>query len=51
MPNQGSAGYVPDFEPMVTAYYKARLGFGYGQAFAGKLMELGLEDIAKDLWG
>ena len=47
----GSAGFVPDLAAMLTAYYEAR----YWDAETGKpskekLMELGMSDVAKDLW-
>ncbi len=47
----GSAGYVPDLEGMLFAYYDAR-GWDEktGKPTRGKLMELGMEDVAKDLW-
>lgn len=48
----GSAGYVPDLENMLSAYYEAR-GWdkGTGKPLKEKLVELGLDDVAKDLWG
>jgi aldehyde:ferredoxin oxidoreductase len=51
-PDGGSAGYVPDIEAMLCAYYEAR-GWDRetGKPSREKLLELGLEDIAKDLWG
>jgi aldehyde:ferredoxin oxidoreductase len=50
-PDGGSAGYVPDFEAMLSAYYQARSwDFETGKPFRTKLIELGLSDIAKDLW-
>lgn len=50
-PDGGSAGFVPDIQGMLYAYYEAR---GWDQE-TGKparrtLMELGLEDVAEDLW-
>jgi aldehyde:ferredoxin oxidoreductase len=48
----GSAGYVPDLQGMLAAYYQAR---GWdpqtGRPTREKLVELGLNDIAIDLWG
>lgn len=47
----GAAGFVPDLESMLSAYYKAR-GWDNetGKPSKEKLLELGLQDIAKDLW-
>jgi aldehyde:ferredoxin oxidoreductase len=49
-PDGGSAGYLPDIEAMLAAYYQAR---GWdpqtGKPTREKLMELGLEDAVKDL--
>jgi aldehyde:ferredoxin oxidoreductase len=51
-PDGGSAGFVPDIENMLSAYYEAR---GWdpqtGKPRREKLTQLDLEDIAKDLWG
>jgi aldehyde:ferredoxin oxidoreductase len=51
-PDGGSAGYVPDFEGMLTAYYEAR-GWdeSTGRPSPEKLGQLDLEDVARDLWG
>lgn len=51
-PDGGSAGYVPDLKGMLAAYYQAR-GWDAktGKPTRKKLLELGLEDVAKDLWG
>ncbi len=51
LPDGGSAGYVPDLEGMLFAYYDAR-GWDEktGKPTREKLMELGMEDVAKDLW-
>jgi aldehyde:ferredoxin oxidoreductase len=51
-PDGGSAGFVPDLEAMLTAYYQAR-GWDAetGKPSPEKLAELGLDDISKDLWG
>ncbi len=47
----GSAGFVPDLPAMLSAYYEAR---GWdpetGKPTREKLLELGMNDIAKDLW-
>ena len=47
----GSAGFVPDLENMLSAYYEAR-GWDKetGKPSREKLIELGLEDAAKELW-
>lgn len=51
-PDGGSAGYVPDLEGMLFTYYDAR-GWDQstGKPTREKLSELGLEDVAQDLWG
>lgn len=51
-PDGGSAGFVPDFEGMLRAYYQAR-GWDWesGKPTKEKLSELGLGDVARDLWG
>ena len=51
-PDGGSEGYVPDLQAMLSAYYEAR-GWDAetGKPSHEKLMEMGLEDVAKDLWG
>ena len=48
----GSAGYVPDIEGMLSAYYRHR-GWDAesGKPSREKLLELGLDGMAKDLWG
>jgi aldehyde:ferredoxin oxidoreductase len=50
-PDGGSAGYVPDLQAMLAAYYQAR---GWdpqtGKPLPGKLLELGLGDVVEDLW-
>jgi aldehyde:ferredoxin oxidoreductase len=50
-PDGGSEGFVPDIEAMLIAYYDAR-GWDKetGKPSREKLSELGMEDIAKDLW-
>ena len=47
----GSAGYVPDIEGMLQAYYAAR-GWDVetGKPARAKLLALGLDEVAKDLW-
>jgi aldehyde:ferredoxin oxidoreductase len=51
-PDGGSAGFVPDIEAMLVAYYQHRgWDMGSGKPLRGKLLALGLEDVAKDLWG
>lgn len=47
----GSADYVPPFDEMLEAYYDAR-GWDKvtGKPSKDKLKELGLEEIARDLW-
>jgi aldehyde:ferredoxin oxidoreductase len=51
-PDGGSAGFVPDIEGMLTAYYQHR-GWdeATGKPTREKLTELGMEDVAGDLWG
>jgi aldehyde:ferredoxin oxidoreductase len=52
LPDGGSAGFVPDINRMLAAYYEAR-GWDSetGKPSRETLSRLGLEDIAKDLWG
>ncbi len=47
----GAAGFVPDLEGMLIAYYEAR-GWDAesGKPLKEKLVKLGLEDVVKDLW-
>jgi aldehyde:ferredoxin oxidoreductase len=47
----GSEGFVPDLEGMLFAYYAAR-GWDEesGKPSKVKLAELGLNDVAQDLW-
>ena len=51
-PDGGSAGFVPDFEGMLAAYYEAR-GWDAetGKPSREKLLELRLDDLVNDLWG
>ncbi len=48
----GSAGFAPDLTAMLSAYYQAR---GWdpvsGKPTREKLIQVGLEDVAADLWG
>ena len=48
----GTEGFVPDIRAMLIAYYAAR-GWDEktGYPMREKLIELGLDDVAKDLWG
>jgi aldehyde:ferredoxin oxidoreductase len=47
----GSAGFSPDLEGMLYAYYEARSwDMESGKPSRGKLLELGLEEVARDLW-
>ena len=52
LPDGGSEGFVPDLEGMLFAYYQAR-GWDWetGKPSREKLVELGMEDVAEDLWG
>lgn len=52
MPDGGSAGFVPDIGGMLIAYYEVR-GWdeATGKPTREKLIELGMEDVARDLWG
>lgn len=50
-PDGGSAGFTPDLEGMLIAYYQHRdWDLATGKPSRAKLSELGLEDIARDLW-
>ena len=47
----GSAGFVPDLPAMLNAYYEARgWDLDSGKPSKEKLLELRLDDVAKDLW-
>ncbi|HMB23364.1 MAG TPA: aldehyde ferredoxin oxidoreductase C-terminal domain-containing protein, partial [Anaerolineales bacterium] len=50
-PDGGSAGFVPDLSDMLSAYYEAR-GWDKetGKPTREKLLELGLDEAANDLW-
>jgi len=52
LPDGGAAGYVIPFAEMLEAYYAAR-GWdpATGCPTGAKLHALGLDDVAKDLWG
>ncbi len=52
LPTGGSEGFTPDIQAMLIAYYEAR-GWDEktGYPTREKLIELGLDDVAKDLWG
>ena len=51
-PDGGSAGYVPDVQAMLLAYYTARgWDLETGKPSRERLLDLGLEDIAEDIWG
>jgi aldehyde:ferredoxin oxidoreductase len=48
----GTEGFVPDWEGMLREYYDyRRWDWDSGRPLPEKLLTLGLEDIAKDLWG
>lgn len=48
----GAAGFVPDIQAMLAAYYEARRwDWASGKPTREKLMELGLDEAANDLWG
>lgn len=48
----GSEGFVPDLEGMLIAYYEARgWDMDTGKPTREKLTELGMEEVARDLWG
>jgi aldehyde:ferredoxin oxidoreductase len=52
VPDGGSAGFILDFEAMLSAYYEARgWDMETGKPSREKLMELGLDEAAQDLWG
>ncbi len=47
----GSEGFSPDLKGMLFAYYDARgWDLKTGKPSREKLLELGLQDVAKDLW-
>lgn len=47
----GAKGYVPKLDPLLSEYYKLRGWTEDGVPSRQKLIELDLEDIAKDIWG
>lgn len=50
-PDGGSAGFLPNLEGMLFAYYEVRgWDLETGKPTREKLLELGLDDAAKDLW-
>jgi aldehyde:ferredoxin oxidoreductase len=50
-PDGGSQGYVPDLQGMLYTYYEARgWDLDTGKPTREKLSELGLEEVAVDLW-
>ncbi|HKI53504.1 MAG TPA: aldehyde ferredoxin oxidoreductase C-terminal domain-containing protein, partial [Anaerolineales bacterium] len=51
-PDGGSEGFVPDIDAMLTSYYEVR-GWDKetGKPSREKLSELGMDDVAVDLWG
>ena len=52
LPTGGSEGFTPDIQGMLYAYYEARGWDEYtGYPTRAKLLELGLDDVARDLWG
>lgn len=51
-PDGGSQGFVPDLEGMLIAYYEARgWDMDTGKPTRKKMIELGMEDVERDLWG
>jgi aldehyde:ferredoxin oxidoreductase len=52
MPDGGAAGFEPDIQGMLYAYYQYRgWDMETGKPSREKLAELGLNDVSKDLWG
>ncbi len=52
LPAGGTEGFTPDIQGMLYTYYEARGWDGdTGYPSRQKLLELGLEDVANDLWG
>jgi aldehyde:ferredoxin oxidoreductase len=50
-PDGGSDGFVPDINAMLTSYYEVRRwDMATGKPSREKLTELGMDDVAKDLW-
>lgn len=52
LPDGGSAGFAPDMDEMLSAYYRRR-GWDEvtGKPTREKLTELGMDEVARDLWG
>ena len=50
LPNGGAAGYVPDLAGQLKKYYKLRNWERDGKPSYRGLIELGLDDVAKDLY-
>ncbi|MDL1909287.1 aldehyde ferredoxin oxidoreductase [Chloroflexi bacterium CFX6] len=52
LPDGGSAGFAPDIDEMLSAYYQRR-GWDEvtGKPTREKLTELGMDEVARDLWG
>lgn len=51
-PDGGAAGFTPDLQGMLYAYYDHRgWDLDTGKPKREKLIQLGLDDVAKDLWG
>lgn len=47
----GAAGFVPDLMNMLSAYYEVRgWDVSTGKPTKEKLIELGLDNVAKELW-
>jgi len=52
LPDGGSEGFVPDIDAMLAAYYETRgWDADTGKPSREKLIELGMDDVEKDLWG
>jgi aldehyde:ferredoxin oxidoreductase len=52
LPTGGSQEYVPEIQAMLQAYYEARSWDSHsGYPTRQKLLDLGLKDVAQDLWG
>ena len=52
LPTGGSAGFTPDIQGMLYAYYEARdWDLATGRPSRKTLARLGMQDVAQDLWG
>jgi aldehyde:ferredoxin oxidoreductase len=51
LPDGGTQGKVPNLTVQLDEYYRIRGWTPEGKPTKEKLHELGLDDIAKDLWG